>query len=54
MPVVLKVGDTTRKLEGRERTQVVWVDTATRPGEVVLDPLQSLIDIDPGNNRRTL
>jgi hypothetical protein len=54
MPVVLQVGDATRKLEARERAQVVWLDSRTRPREAVLDPLQSLIDIDPANNRKTL
>ena len=54
MPVVLQVGDATRKLESRERAQVVWLDSRTRPREAVLDPLQSLIDIDPANNRKTL
>jgi hypothetical protein len=54
MPVVLKVGDRTRKLESRERRQVVWIDTPVRPTEVALDPLQTLIDVDPANNRKPL
>jgi hypothetical protein len=54
MPVLLQVGDVTRKLESRERTQVVWIDTRTRPREAVLDPLSSLIDINPANNRKAL
>lgn len=54
MPVVLKVGETTRKLESGERAQVVWIDTRTRPAEVVLDPLQTLIDVNPANNRKSL
>ena len=54
MPVVLQVAEVTRKLETRERAQVVYIDTAARPAEVVLDPLQALIDVDPSNNRKRL
>lgn len=54
MPVVMKVGDVLRKLESREREQIVEVDTSRRPTEVVLDPDWTLIDIDPRNNRKTI
>ena len=52
MPVDVRVGDETRRLESRERRQVVTVATAARPPEVVLDPDRILLDIDPSNNRR--
>ena len=54
MPVMLKVGDVTRRLDSQERNQVVTVDTAKRPVDVTLDPDHVLIDIDPANNRKTL
>jgi hypothetical protein len=54
MPVVLKVGDVTRRLDSQERSQVVTVDTAKRPADVTLDPDHILIDIDPANNRKPL
>ncbi len=54
MPVVLKVGDVTRKLDSRERSQEVVVETAQRPVEVALDPDQILIDVEPANNRKPL
>jgi hypothetical protein len=54
MPVVLKVGENTRTLDSRERTQTVEIITADRPTEVVLDPKFSLIDSNPANNRKSL
>ena len=53
MPVIVKVGDVLRRLESRDRTQIVTIDTRERPAEVVLDPDAVLIDVDPGNNRKT-
>jgi hypothetical protein len=52
MPVELQVGSEVRTLESRDRRQVVTVVTGSRPSEVVLDPRDVLIDIDPGNNRQ--
>ncbi len=54
MPVVLKVGELTQKLDSRERSQVVEVVTRERPTEVVLDPSFSLLDLKPANNRKPL
>ena len=51
MPVTLKVGEEIRRLESRAPTQTVTVRTATRPAQVVLDPDNVLIDIQPQNNR---
>jgi aminopeptidase N len=51
MPVELKVGSDTRRLESRAATQTVTVRTAERPAEVVLDPDDVLLDIQPDNNR---
>jgi hypothetical protein len=51
MPVDLRVGDATRRLESRERTQTVTVITAARPAEAMLDPRWILIDYDRANNR---
>ena len=52
MPVVMQVGEVTLKLDSRDAQQTVTVETAQRPTEVVLDPQQSLIDVDPLNNRK--
>jgi aminopeptidase N len=54
MPVVLRVGDVNRRLDSRDATQVVTVDTRQRPTEVVLDPDLVLIDLNPNNNRKPL
>jgi hypothetical protein len=54
MPVMIKVGNTVRRLESRERSQVVEIDTPRRPSEVILDPELVLIDIEPANNRKRL
>jgi hypothetical protein len=51
MPVTLRVGDQTQRLENREPTQTVRVRTAARPVEVVLDPDDVLLDLTPENNR---
>jgi hypothetical protein len=54
MPVRLRVGEVERRVEGRERRQVVTVTTAARPAEAVLDPDDVLLDIDPTNNRKAI
>jgi hypothetical protein len=54
MPVDLRVDGDTRRLDARERRQVVTVTTRVRPAEVMLDPDQKLLDIDPTNNMRRL
>ncbi|HET7462225.1 MAG TPA: M1 family metallopeptidase [Longimicrobium sp.] len=51
MPVELRVGDVTRRLDSRERAQTVTVATASRPTEAMLDPRWILIDYDRDNNR---
>src|SRR5690606_15794385 len=52
MPVDVRVGDVTQRVDGRDRTQTVTITTDTRPAEVVLDPDAVLIEIDVGNNRK--
>jgi hypothetical protein len=52
MPVTLLVGDQRQRVEGRDATQILTVRTPTRPAEVVLDPDNVLIDVDPANNRK--
>jgi hypothetical protein len=52
MPVRLRVGDETVTLTSRERVQQVEVITRERPQEVVLDPDDVLIDLNPQNNWR--
>ncbi|HSL69045.1 MAG TPA: M1 family aminopeptidase, partial [Longimicrobiales bacterium] len=52
MPVELQVGAVARRLESRNRQQVVYVDTDARPAAAVLDPKRALIDVDPANNRK--
>jgi hypothetical protein len=54
MPVELHVGEERRRLESRERRQVVEVITRERPRESVLDPEDVLLDLDPSNNRRAI
>jgi aminopeptidase N len=54
MPVHLRVGEAERRVEGRERRQMVTVTTAARPAEAVLDPDDVLLDIDPTNNRKAI
>ncbi|HET7234764.1 MAG TPA: M1 family metallopeptidase [Longimicrobium sp.] len=50
MPVELRVGDVTRRLDSRERAQTVTVATASRPSEAMLDPRWILIDYNRANN----
>lgn len=54
MPVRLRVGGEVRLLESRDRTQTVTVRTSAKPAEVVLDPDDILIDLDPDNNRKAI
>ena len=54
MPVTLRVGNETRTLDSRERSQTVEVVTPERPEEAVLDPAEVLLDTDPSNDRRSL
>ena len=54
MPVELKVGDVVRKLDSREATFSVTVDTPAKPAEVVLDPNVILIDLDRSNNAKPI
>lgn len=50
MPIDVRVGDETRRLEGRDQVQTVSVETATRPTEVTLDPEATLVDVDRSND----
>ncbi len=54
MPVQLKVGDVSRRLDSREATFSVEVDTPGKPTEVVLDPNAILIDLDRSNNVKAI
>ncbi|MGH7505948.1 MAG: M1 family aminopeptidase, partial [Longimicrobiales bacterium] len=54
MPVELRVGDDVRRLESRDARQTVTVTTDQRPTEVVLDPGNVLLDVEPANNRKSL
>ncbi len=54
MPVDLRVGTETRRLDSRDRRQIVTVTTREKPSEVMLDPNVVLLDVDPSNNRRTV
>lgn len=51
MPVDLRVGGETRRLEKRDADQVVYFRLNARPAEAVLDPNNVLIDVDISNNR---
>lgn len=51
MPIDLVVGDSTVRLESREVSQVATVRTRARPGEVILDPGNYLLDLNLANNR---
>jgi hypothetical protein len=51
MPIELRVGEVTLRLESRDRRQLVEVVTAARPREAVLDPDEILLDIDRSNHR---
>jgi len=50
MPVTLRVGETERVLESRDRRQVVQIRTSTRPDQAVLDPRTQLLDMDRSND----
>ena len=52
MPVQLKVGDVVTKLDSRDASFSVHVDTPSKPAEAVLDPNAMLIDLDRSNNTR--
>jgi aminopeptidase N len=54
MPVQLKVGDVVTRLDSRDASFSVNVDTATKPTEVVLDPNVILIDLDRSNNLKVI
>jgi hypothetical protein len=54
MPVDLRVGERTLRVTARERRHVVDVVTDSRPTHVELDPDDVLLDINPGNRRRTI
>jgi aminopeptidase N len=54
MPVDLKVGDVTRRLDSRDARFTATVVTRARPAEVVLDPLDVLLDLDVANNRKAM
>jgi hypothetical protein len=51
MPVDLEVAERTIRLTSTEAVQEVEVVTDGQPTEVVLDPPNILIDLEPGNNR---
>lgn len=51
MPVDVRVGDVTRRLSSRDRTQTLVVTTAAKPAEVLVDPRWILIDYNRANNR---
>ncbi len=50
MPVDLRVGSETRRLQSREAVQVVYFRSRERPRQVLLDPDNILLDVDPTNN----
>lgn len=51
MPVTLVVDGESRLLERRDRRQVAEIVTAERPSAVELDPLETLLDLNPDNDR---
>ncbi len=51
MPVTLQIAEETGLLTGDGRRQELQVTTQSRPAEVVLDPENVLIDVNPSNNR---
>jgi hypothetical protein len=53
MPVELRVGGYSQRLDSRDRVQTVTVTTDDRPDDVVLDPDAVLIEPNVINNRRT-
>ena len=54
MPVQLKVGDVVTRLDSREPSFSVNVDTPARPTEAVLDPNAVLLDLDRTNNLKAI
>jgi len=54
MPVEVRVGDVTRRLQSRARRQAIDVVTATQPDWVTVDPRWVLIDPDRSNNRHAV
>lgn len=54
MPVTLRVGGEAQLLASRDRRQTVEVTTRARPAEVVLDPDDVLLDLDPSNDRKAV
>ncbi|HET9440171.1 MAG TPA: M1 family aminopeptidase [Longimicrobiales bacterium] len=54
MPVELKVGDVVQRLDSRESSFSVTVETTTKPTEVVIDPNIVLIDLDRQNNLKVI
>jgi hypothetical protein len=54
MPVQLKVGDVVTRLDSREASFSVNVDTPARPSEVILDPNAVLLDLDRTNNLKAI
>jgi aminopeptidase N len=54
MPVDVRAGDVTQRIDGRDATQTVTITTQAKPAEVVLDPEQVLIEVDVANNRKAV
>jgi hypothetical protein len=54
MPVDVRIGEETRRLESRDARQVVTVTSRTKPAEVNIDPADVLLDLDPANDVRRL
>ena len=54
MPVRLKVGDVVTRLDSRDATFSVNIDTAARPTEVVIDPDAVLLDLNRNNNVKAI
>lgn len=54
MPVTVRVGAETRRLEGREPRQVVEIVTTDQPAEVVVDPDYQVLETDKNNNRKAV
>jgi aminopeptidase N len=54
MPVTVRAGGSSQRLEGHEPTQRLRFVTPERPSEVVVDPDEVVVDVDRSNNRRSL
>jgi hypothetical protein len=54
MPITLKVGDVVTRVDSREATFTVNVDTPARPREAVLDPDAYLLDLNRQNNLKVI